>query len=155
MAHRQLSLFLAFLRGTLGANPPGDATDADLLARFARQRDEAAFTAIVQRYGPLVLGICRRVLGNAADAEDAFQATFLVLERKADSIKKGGSMASWLHGVAYRVALEARGRAARRREQEKHAATVEPMDPYGDAATRELRAIIDEEVGQLPAKYRT
>src|SRR5437899_9617095 len=124
MPRKQFRTFLELLRAAIAATAPGDAADADLLARFAGQREEGAFAAILQRYGPLVLGICRRVLGNADDAEDAFQATFLVLVRKAGSIKKGGSMASWLHGVAYRVALEARSRAARRRVQEKQTATV-------------------------------
>jgi DNA-directed RNA polymerase specialized sigma24 family protein len=115
MGRKPFSL-LEFLRATIGAEAPGDSTDADLLGRFVGTREEAAFAAILQRHGPLVLGICRRVLGNAADAEDAFQATFLVLVRKAGSIRKSGSMSCWLHGVAYRVALEARSRAARRRE---------------------------------------
>src|SRR5262249_10764714 len=111
MARKQLSMFLEFIRAAMSTKVRGDAADADLLARFAGQREEGAFAALLQRHGPLVLGICRRVLGNAADAEDAFQATFLVLVRKADSIRKSGSLASWLHGVAYRVALEARSRA--------------------------------------------
>jgi hypothetical protein len=106
MPRKQLGALLGFLRAALGTRAPGDPTDADLLHRFAGRRDEEAFAALLQRHGPLVLSVCRRVLGNADDADDAFQATFLVLVRKAGSIRKGGSLASWLHGVALRVALE-------------------------------------------------
>src|SRR5688572_14668964 len=106
MPRNQVNSVLQFVRTALGGQGPGDATDADLLERFAGRREEAAFTALVQRHGPLVLSVCRRVLGNAEDVDDAFQATFLVLVRKADSIRKRGSVASWLYGVAYRVALE-------------------------------------------------
>src|SRR5688500_12890746 len=85
-------------------------TDADLLAGFLQRRDEAAFEALVRRHGPLVLGVCRRLLADGHAAEDAFQATFLVLARKAASIRKRGSVASWLYGVAYRLATHARTR---------------------------------------------
>src|SRR5260370_37074268 len=100
---------------TRGGNP----TDAELLERFAACRDEAAFEALVRRHGPLVLGVCRRVLCHSHDAEDAFQATFLGLARKASSIRKAGSGASWLYGVAHRRALQARWRARRRPAREQ------------------------------------
>ena len=83
-------------------------SDAQLLERFASRRDEAAFEALLRRHGPMVLGVCRRVLGNPHDAEDAFQATFLVLARKAGSLRAGDSLGPWFHGVAHRVAVRAR-----------------------------------------------
>jgi RNA polymerase sigma factor (sigma-70 family) len=154
MAREQFDTLLHLLRNAVGPRTDKDTTDADLVHRFATAGEEAAFTVLLQRHGPLVLGICRRVLGNAEDADDAFQATFLVLVRKAGSIRKGASVASWLHGVAYRVSLEARTRAARRRAHEKSVERLAEAGPPDEAAARELCLIVDEEVEQLPAKYR-
>src|SRR6516225_6619361 len=99
--------------------PPDCAlTDGQLLARFVASQDEAAFAALVRRHGPMVLGVCRRLLRHAQDAEDCFQATFLVLARKASVVKRE-SVGSWLYAVAYRTALEARAVNARRRRRER------------------------------------
>ncbi len=125
---------------------------AELLARFAASRDEGAFAALVDRHGPMVLATCRRVLPNAADADDAFQATFLVLARKAGAIADPDRLAPWLHGVARRVAVRARSQAARRPEvtDEGHGdLAVAPI-----AADAELRAVLDEELARLPIRYR-
>src|SRR5215470_12585936 len=100
---------------------PVDLSDGDLLERFVTMRDESAFALLVQRHGPMVLGVCRRLLRHAQDAEDAFQATFLALARRATSIRRRNSVASWLYGVARHVALRARTAAARRRTHEQAA----------------------------------
>jgi len=102
----------------------------------------------------MVLGVCRRVLDNEHDAEDAFQAAFLVLARQAHTIHKMESVGSWLYGVAYRISLRARSDAARRRTLEEQARTMSEQDPFLEAAWRELRPVLDEEVGRLPPKYR-
>src|SRR5262245_4106501 len=127
--------------------------DGDLLLDFLAANDQPAFEAIVRRHGSMVLGLCRRVLGNAEDAEDAFQATFLVLARQAGTIRKRGSLASWLYGVAYRMANNARKTAARRRQHERRAA-VPPSVAAPDSSPVEWQAILDEEVEGLPEVYR-
>ena len=109
-----------YIRRVLRQPEADKTTDATLLGRFIATRDEGAFANLVERHGPLVLAVCRRVLGNADDAEDVFQATFLVLVRKARSLRRVASLGSWLYGVAYRTALEARRAMARRRAKEAH-----------------------------------
>jgi RNA polymerase sigma factor (sigma-70 family) len=142
------------------AAPPGvdPAADTALLDRFARTRDDAAFAALVARHGPLVRHVCRRVLADAGAVDDAFQATFLVLARKAGALRRPEALAGWLHGVAYRVAAKARVAAARRRLRETLAPDVEPADPRSDPlaelSARELLAVVDEEVRRLPEVYR-
>src|SRR5438128_6286050 len=127
-----------------------DDSDARLLNAFALDRDEAAFAALVRRHGRLVLGVCRHVLAHADDAEDAFQATFLVLARKAASIRKREALASWLYGVAYRLALRARQQAVRRQVHEQRWESRTPREPAAEAAWRELGAVLDEELVRLP-----
>src|SRR5437763_5873483 len=136
---------------------PGDtaaASDACLLDRFRAAGDEAAFATLVRRHGPLVMGVCRRVLRHYQDAEDAFQATFLVLARKAASIRRRTALASWLYGVARRVAGDARRGAARRQVRERRATTMAHGQPDLDAAWRELQAVLAQEVERLPEKYQ-
>jgi RNA polymerase sigma-70 factor (ECF subfamily) len=135
----------------------GSLGDEQLLDRFLARRDEAgdeAFAELVQRHGPMVLGVCRRILGHAHDAEDAFQATFLVLARKAASVARREKVASWLYGVAVRTAKEARTRAARRRAREERVSAPIHVEPPDDGFPDELRAILDEELGRLPARHR-
>src|SRR5262245_495073 len=116
------------LRTGLIPIPPGQSDDEALRA-FIRFKDEAAFAALIQRHGPMVLRVCERVLQHAQDAEDAFQATFLILARRAASIDKTASLASWLHGVAYRVSLRAKRDAGRRRARERQAIAATQPDP--------------------------
>src|SRR5262245_694448 len=130
------------------------APDGQLLERFTRERDEAAFAALVSRYGPLVLGVCRRVLHHEQDAEDVFQATFLVLARKAETIRRTEAVGSWLYGVAHRLALKARAGAARRSVHESRAPQAETLDPAADMTWRELQTVLDEELARLPDRYR-
>jgi RNA polymerase sigma factor (sigma-70 family) len=130
------------------------STDAELIERFVRLRDEAAFSALVKRHGPMVLGVCRRVLHHQQDAEDAFQATFLVLARKVDSLEKPELLANWLYGVAYRTADHARGKAARRWQHEMKAAAMSPTKTESTAVSQEVRELLDAELYGLPEKYR-
>jgi RNA polymerase sigma factor (sigma-70 family) len=131
-----------------------DISDADLLECFVRQRDEAAFAALVRRHGPMVFGVCRRMLRHTQDAEDAFQATFLVLVRKAADIGKRELLGNWLYGVAARVAARARVVAARR--QTREVADIERIAEVArpPAELPEFDEAIEEEVQRLPAKYR-
>jgi RNA polymerase sigma factor (sigma-70 family) len=158
MADRQLRLVIDHLREMIGARGAGAMGDAQLLDRFLAGRDELAIETLVRRHGPMVLRVCRRVLHDAHEAEDAFQATFLVFVRKARSISKQASLGSWLYKVAYRIALRARARAAQRAALSSLDADL-PAADHGrvaaETAWRELRPILDEEVNRLPAKYRT
>ena len=124
-------------------------SDAALLARYAAERDEAAFADLVHRHGPMVLGVCRRVL-RGTDAEDAFQATFLVLARRAADITRPEKLAAWLYGVAYRTAIKARTIMARRPASEL------PVEQASAPAAEmdEWRAILDEELSRLPERFR-
>src|SRR5271166_6016285 len=149
------------LDGLLVYGATGQLSDEELLGRFVARRDdggEAAFAALVERYGPMVLGVCRRVLGNRHEAEDAFQATFLVLAQKAASIARPEQLANWLFGVARRAALDVRARTTRRKARERrvHAISRSQINPAGDDQPNldELRAILDEELARLPVRYR-
>ena len=132
--------------------------DADLLRLFARDRDEAAFELLVRRHGRAVMGVCGRLLSDRVDAEDAYQATFLVLARRARALRDPAAVGCWLHGVARRVALEARALAARRRAREASWPTDAPPEPAAPPArspeSNELAAVLDAEVAALPERYR-
>jgi RNA polymerase sigma factor (sigma-70 family) len=129
-------------------------SDGQLLGRFIERRDEAAAAALVRRHGPMVWGVCRRVLGNDHDAEDAFQATFLVLVRRAASISPRELVGNWLYGVAHQTALKARGMRARRRARERQVTAM--PEPKGEQRDRwdDLQAVLDQELSRLPDKYR-
>jgi RNA polymerase sigma factor (sigma-70 family) len=150
-----LSHFLRHLRVLSEAQAARDLTDGELLERFRVGREETAFAILLQRHGPMVLGVCRRLLADTHAAEDAFQATFLVLVRKAASIRKQDSVASWLHGVARRVALKARLRSARDSALERQVLAMPRPEPSDELTWQELRTVLDEELDQLPEKYRT
>ena len=129
--------------------------DEELLDRFVSQRDAAAFEALVRRHGPMVLGVCRRLLHHPQDAEDAFQATFLVLVRKAVSLGQRELLGNWLYGVAYRTALDARAAVLRRRKREKQVSAMpEPEMRDESEVWRDLRPLLDRELNRLPDKYR-
>jgi RNA polymerase sigma factor (sigma-70 family) len=153
MASRRLAAVLPHLRRLASAGAD-DAGDSQLLERFLRRRDPDAFAALVRRHGPMVLGVCRRLLPEPHDAEDAFQATFLVLLRRASDVGRPERLGSWLYGVAYRVALKARGREARRRRGERPLEDAPVEGGVADLIWRELRPVIDEELNRLPEKYR-
>ncbi len=132
-------------------------TEGKLLERFVDGRDETAFAALVARHGPMVLGVCRRILRNENDVEDAFQATFLVLIRRAGAIRRGDLVSHWLHGVAHRVAVRAKAQAARRRVREKSGLKLEEISSLapGEQSRHELRLSLDDELARLPASLRS
>ncbi|MFO0808661.1 MAG: RNA polymerase sigma factor [Gemmataceae bacterium] len=141
---------LALFRAVCRADP---APDAELLDRFRSGRDEAAFATLVERHGPMVLGACRRALGDHHAAEDAFQATFFALARSVDRVRKAGSLAAWLYGAAVRVARTAR-RSAARAPDPARLADRGPADPLAETTGRELVAVIDAELTRLPDPVR-
>jgi RNA polymerase sigma factor (sigma-70 family) len=132
----------------------GGQTDGQLLARFVAVRDEDAFAVLVHRHGPMVLGVCRRVLRNEHDAEDAFQASFLVLARKAAAVANRDSVGCYLYAVAYHTALEAARANARRRARERQVEEM-PHPKVAPVEAQDWRALLDREVSRLSEKYRT
>jgi RNA polymerase sigma factor (sigma-70 family) len=152
MASGQMNGALRSVRTAALAGEGVAVDDGQLLTGFILRRDEAAFEALVRRHGPMVLGVCRRVLGNPHDAEDAFQATFLVLARKAATLTRRELVGNWLYGVAYRAALEVRATRPRREEQVSAMPEPEVFDAPHDGG--DLRAALDHELNRLPEKYR-
>ena len=163
MARDQPGSVLRQLRALFTSGTAAGLSDRQLLERFTAERAqsvdaahaaEMAFAALMDRHGAMVWGVCRRVLGDTHEAEDAFQATFLVLVRKAGSVQVDGSLGRWLYGVAHRVAARARSEAQRRSLRSADGAEVVADDPAVEVELRDLRAALGEEVDRLPIKYR-
>ncbi len=131
----------------------GDVPDGELLDAFVVRADQAAFAALTRRHGPMVLAVCRRIL-QLHDAEDSFQATFIILARQAAALTKKGSLGGWLHRVAQRIALQAHRADARRQKHERQSFTMSAVNPAYQAAWREIQVLLDEEIQRLPEKYR-
>src|SRR5262249_14177784 len=157
---QQVKKVLHYIHTVTPPRAGAEVADGDLLEHFLARQDEAAFEELVHRHGPMVLAVCRRILKGRQDAEDAFQATFLVLARRAGSIGKRDSLGSFLHGVALRTSLKARGDLARRRWHERQAVPMAGTNPTSGTEAearvvwRELRPVLDEEVQALPEQYR-
>jgi RNA polymerase sigma factor (sigma-70 family) len=136
------------------ARPELEAGDGELLDAFVLHRDEAAFAALLRRHGPMVWGVCRRLAGQIPDAEDAFQAVFLILVRKAGGVRPRERVGAWLHGVAFRTARKARRLAERRQAREKQVEQVERPAPETSAPDADLLRVVDEELHRLPERLR-
>ena len=154
MATQPWKTLTHYIRCLVGASDPAAQSDGQLLQRFAEQHDEAAFTRLVERHGPMVLRVCQRVLHDHQEAEDAFQATFCALARRAGAVAWENSAANWLYTVAVRTATRARTLAARRRQHEQEAAAMRHSTALPDSPERDLRALLDLELQHLPEKYR-
>jgi RNA polymerase sigma factor (sigma-70 family) len=155
MSSTPLRAVLWHIRKLAAAREDHELTDDQLLERFALRHDEAAFAALLRRHGPMVLSVCRNVLHDPHDAEDAFQATFLLLVQKAGSIQRREAVSGWLYRVAYHLALRARANAARRSALEKRARPLPAEDPVLDLSVREVHGRLFEELESLPAHYRS
>jgi RNA polymerase sigma factor (sigma-70 family) len=153
MATNQMSKVIHQLRSAVLLRNGDDLTDGQLLGAFIDRRDDAAFAALVQRHGSMVWGVCRRLL-NHHDAEDAFQAAFLVLFRKASSIVPRQMVSNWLYGVAHQTALQARRTTARRTARERHVIEMPDAEAVQPDRWIELKPLLDEELSRLPDKYR-
>jgi RNA polymerase sigma factor (sigma-70 family) len=154
MSEGPLRGVLRHLRGAALVRDGGALSDGQLLERFVRERDEPAFEALLRRHGPMVLGVCRRILGNNHDAEDAFQTTFLVLVRKAAGLGSSDLVGNWVYGVAYRTALKARRLAYRRRAREKQVDPMPERAVVDPESSKDLEALLDRELNRLPEAYR-
>jgi RNA polymerase sigma factor (sigma-70 family) len=151
MARGQLGKVVDHLCGVVKRQEAASKADADLLQRFVRGNDQAAFEALVRRHGPMVLGVCKRVLRDPNDAEDAFQATFIVLIRKAAALRKPALLGNWLYGVAYRTAQQARKAACKRQTKE---ANVPARSANSENANDDLARLLDQELDRLSEKQR-
>src|SRR5262245_10294853 len=148
------SSILQSIRRSIEDQRVQQVTDRELLSLFRSHRDEAAFHTLLRRHGSMVFDVCRSVLGNEADAEDAFQAAFLVLAQKAGAIRKLASIGCWLHGVAYRTALKARTKSARRQKHEART-PIQPSSAVADDLTwREVQHVIHAELNAIADRFR-
>lgn len=157
MGYQPFSAVLRYLQRAAGLPAVDEASDGQLLERFVNEQDPVAFEMLMQRHGRLVWGVCQRLLPDKNDAEDAFQAAFLVLIRKAGSLGKPESLGSWLYGVAYRVAfnlLREKAKQARRQGGKGQVEDMPQPEAATDSAWRELRPVLDAELNRLPDKYR-
>jgi RNA polymerase sigma factor (sigma-70 family) len=154
MSSSALAASLRNLRGSLVDHQRREESDEQLLDAFLNRHDDSAFAALVRRHGPMVLHVCRRVLGHEQDAEDAFQAAFLVLAQGAAALRNKTRLAAFLHGIAYRTAMKAKQSAARRRKRESRTSAPPQTNPAEELAWREVRTLLDEEIDGLPEIYR-
>lgn len=154
MAKAQMDTVIQHLRRAVLRQDGAGWTDGQLLASFVDHKDEAAFEALVRRHGPMVFGVCRRVVCNHHDAEDAFQTTFLVLARKASSVRPRERVANWLYGVALRTAMKAKAMTEKRRGREKQVAEMPQPEAVRQDQWRDLKPLLDRELNGLPEKYR-
>jgi len=154
MQQESAGTVLRYIRQMVRADGLHDEADGILLERFAASGDKDAFALMVRRHGPMVLGVCRRVLSHDQDAEDAFQATFMVLARKAGGIQQRQLLANWLYGVAIRIAAKARASGMKRRTRETLLPDFPELEAQAESAWWSIREVLDEEVSRLPAKYR-
>jgi RNA polymerase sigma factor (sigma-70 family) len=155
MATSHISEVIQHLRRTALLRDGAGLTDGQLLEDYISRRDEAALAALVHRHGPMVWGVCHRVLRDYHDAEDAFQATFLVFVRKAASVASRELLANWIYGVAHQTALKARATAARRKERERQVTEMPEPAAAEQDFWRDLQPLLDEELSRLPDKYRS
>src|SRR5262245_62118211 len=153
MATSSVNGLIRHLRQAVLRQDGAGLTDGELLELYVTRREEAAFEALLHRHGPMVLGVCRRVLRNEADAEDAFQATFLVFVRKAASIRSRNTVSSWLYSVAHNTALKAKGMNHKRRVKERESGIASKEESRAEV-WQELQGLLDAELSRLPDKYR-
>lgn len=154
MANKSLNGVLQHVRKFAAIQAARDVGDQQLLQNFIRSSDEAALTVLIERHAPMILGVCRRALGCTHDADDACQATFMVFSRKAASIRKTASLASWLHAVAMRVIANLKRERARRARRERAATTRCVTNPAEDVSWAEVQTVLDDELNRLPERYR-
>jgi RNA polymerase sigma factor (sigma-70 family) len=154
MSSVQTNTLLRHVRKIAANHHGGEMPDRELLELFLARHDEKAYTALLRRHGPMVMAVCRSIVGDWHLAEDAFQATFLLLAKKALSIRKREAVGSWLHGVARHVAMKARSTAAKHKVSDENTERSQASDPTLDMSLRELQAVLHEELERLPTKYR-